>query len=402
MNLAKRETKQIVVVWAGNWVKEAYAEALKPYQEQGICKVYILYDTSYATMGQGFTQQEIDEYNRFTKGNVRSFESWEATCLDLADPKHKSMIKGISPDVVFVVTAGDTHCDVVEEWLDRAALIIAEKPFDENHERIRQLRHKIKGTNKEEIVWGFDHYLVRSNQFKKLRDYLHFDEHMKKQIHEFRFHMLESTDRGMKERRASIQAGMIMDMGSHTPALVWPFGDPNTIRLDSIKAGVYEPNPAEGVTTSGRDIMKSGMETFAEIQFTFTSIFGQTVQATACVGKCVGKADEKYVEVVGGQNCDKKVRLDLSNFIVDFTGGDNPGPVTSLFHRPVYLLVREVILERASDTLALFDPGVGQDVVARLNEWRRPIINYVQRENQLKGYTARILLDDILSTLDPL
>jgi hypothetical protein len=126
------------------------------------------------------------------------------------------------------------------------------------------------------------------------------------------------------------------------------------------------------------------------------------VEATACVGKSVGKDDEKYVEVIGGQNRDRKVRLDLTNFIVDLIGGDNPGPVTSLFHSPVHLLVREVMLERASDTLALFDPGVGQDIVARLNEWRRPILDFVQSGTQLQGYLARASLNDILSTLDHL
>lgn len=156
-------SKQIVVVGAGNWVKEAYAEALKPYQERGICNVFFLYDTSYATKARKFTKREIDKYNRFTLGNTRDFESWEATCLDLVDPINIERIKRIVPDVVFVVTADDTHCDVAEEWLDRAALIIVEKPFDENHERIRKLRSKIKELKKEDVVRGFDHYLVRAN-----------------------------------------------------------------------------------------------------------------------------------------------------------------------------------------------------------------------------------------------
>jgi predicted dehydrogenase len=234
------DPKQIVVVGAGNWVKQQYATALRPYKERGECGVYFIYDRSYATLQRGFTQQEIDDYNRFTEENARSFQSWGATCLDLANPADQTKTQGISPDAAFVVTAGDTHCKAAEEWLDRAALTIVEKPFDEDHERIRHLRRKIEEMKKEKVVWGFDHYVVRANQFKKMRDYLHFDKHMQEQIHEFRFYMLESTDRGMEERRASIQAGMIMDMGSHTAALVWPFGDPNTIRLDSIKAGIYD------------------------------------------------------------------------------------------------------------------------------------------------------------------
>jgi len=100
-----------------------------------------------------------------------------------------------------------------------------------------------------------------------MREYLHFDKHMEGQILEFRCHMLESTDRGMVERSAGIQSGIIMDMASHIPALVLPFGDPNTIRLDSVKAGIYESYPEEGINSSGREIVKSGMETFSEIKF---------------------------------------------------------------------------------------------------------------------------------------
>lgn len=392
----RKNIKQVVLVGAGDWAKSTYADALKPYQQRGECKVYIIYDTSYAEKAQGFTQSEKDDYNSHTRENVDNFESWGATCLDLACPKNIVRIKNIVADVVFVVTASNTHCDVVKEWIDRAELIIVEKPFDDDPEKIRQLRRTIV---KEDAVRGFDHYLMRANQFKMMREYLHFDDHMEGQIHEFIFHMLESADRGMENRSATIQEGMIMDMGSHTPALVWPFGDPNTIRLDSIKAGVYEPGG--GITTSGRTIMKKGMETFAEIHFTFTSIFGQEVQATARVGKCIGSADEKYVEVIGGKKGDRKFRLDLINYIVDFFEGNKITPVSALFDKPVHLMVREIIGGRASESLALFKPEIGQDIVARLNEWRRPIINYVDisRGTILPQYTAKTPWENLTGML---
>jgi hypothetical protein len=36
------DVKQIVILGAGNWVKEQYARALRPYQERGQCKVFIV------------------------------------------------------------------------------------------------------------------------------------------------------------------------------------------------------------------------------------------------------------------------------------------------------------------------------------------------------------------------
>jgi hypothetical protein len=195
---------------------------------------------------------------------------------------------------------------------------------------------------------------------------------------------------------------MILDMGSHTPALVYPFGDPNTIRLGAVKPGIYEPNPSEGINSNGRAIMRKGMETFAEIKFTFKSIYGHNVDAVACVGKAVGKWGDRYVEVVGGRNKDRRVRLDFINYIVDFTGGDNPGAVNSLFPDPVHLLVREVMADRALDSLALFPPEVGQDIVARLNEWRLLVQEFVQAGGVLQGYLGRTPLEDILNNLNPL
>jgi hypothetical protein len=92
----------------------------------------------------------------------------------------------------------------------------------------------------------------------------------------------------------------------------------------------------------------------------------------------------------------------LSNYIIDFIGGNNPGPVTSLFSNPVSLLVREVMAGRHPNLLALFDPGVGQDIVARLNEWRRPIIDRVERGSPLQEYMAGETLEKVLDALQPL
>lgn len=313
----------------------------------------------------------------------------------------------MSPYVVFIVTPDNTHCHEAATWLDRATNIIIEKPFDVDPEPIRKLRLSLEEPGVIAQVFGFDHYLVRANQFMQTREYLRFNQHLERQIHEFRFHMLESTttrdESDLVARAPSLQEGMIMDMGSHAPAMVMPFGNPNTIQLDFVKAGVYSANPARGITTSGSDLIKSGMETFAEIQFNFTSVFDQRVNATARVGKCVGEEDEKYVEVIGGQNRDRRITLDLKNYIVDFTTGPTLQPVTSLFPNPVYLLIREVMAGRHADSLALFGPEEGENIIARLGEWRRPVIDYVRgHTSRLPEYRAKTPLTDILTQLQPL
>ncbi len=391
--------KEIIVLGAGSWVREQYARALKPYRLRGECGVFFVYDTGYAQrMGLGV--EEAEQYNRYTLSNVGEFESWGATCIDLADESGREHLKGLSPYAVFVVTPDNTHCDMVEEWLDRASNIFVEKPFDIDHERIRRLHEKVNSGGLICDVWGFDHYLVRANQFVKMKEHLGFDAHLGGKIHQFRFNMLEAGEAGIERRAASLQSGLIMDLGSHTPALVLAFGDPGSISFDYVKAGVYEPGG--GVLSSGRNLIMSGMETFAEVKFSFTSVFGDLVDATVCVGKCVGLQDEKYVEVVGGADRDRAVRLDMKSCIVDFGGGDSLRPVTSLFSNPIELLIREVMAERHPESLALFDLRMGQSIVERLNEWRQPIIEHVGKGNKLEGYTAGDSLDQILSGLSPL
>jgi predicted dehydrogenase len=241
--MEQKELKAVVVLGAGNWVKQQYAKAFQPYRQREECGVFIVYDTGYAATMR-FTGAEADRYNQHTLRNVQEFAQWGASCLDLANPTHRQQLMGLSPYVIFVATPDNTHCDMVEQWLEQAENIIVEKPFDIDHERIRRLRNEMTRRRSPAKVWGFDHYLVRANQFVKMKRYLGFDDHLERQIYEFRFHMLESEPRSLEERAASLQTGLVMDMGSHTPALVLPFGDPNTIRLDPVKAGVYKPDPA--------------------------------------------------------------------------------------------------------------------------------------------------------------
>lgn len=200
----------------------------------------------------------------------------------------------------------------------------------------------------------------------------------------------------MAERHVSLQGGLLLDMAIHGQAMLLPFGAPNTIRLNSVKAAVYEANPDKGITTSGRELLRSGRETFAEVRFGFTPKYGDKAEGVVRVGKCVGEQDEKYVEVVGGEDADRRIRLDMTSCIVDRYGGEEEGPLTSLFRNPVHLLVREVMEGRSATSLALFPSEEAQDMVARVNEWRLPIGAFLERGGTLASYLAKAPLDAIL------
>lgn len=86
MDQQEIDLKQVVVLGAGNWVKEQYAKALRPYQERGECKVFIVYDTRYAAARRGLTAEQIKRYNQFTLDNVREFKAWGAAWSNARPP----------------------------------------------------------------------------------------------------------------------------------------------------------------------------------------------------------------------------------------------------------------------------------------------------------------------------
>jgi hypothetical protein len=83
---------------------------------------------------------------------------------------------------------------------------------------------------------------------------------------------------------------------------------------------------------------------------------------------------------------------------VDRAEGSDLRPVTSLFPDPVHLLVREVLARRHVESLALLKPYEAQDIIARLNEWRLPIIDHLQA-GKLGGYPAGASLEDVRERL---
>ena len=46
--MEQKELKAVVVLGAGNWVKQQYAKAFQPYRQREECGVFIVYDTGYA------------------------------------------------------------------------------------------------------------------------------------------------------------------------------------------------------------------------------------------------------------------------------------------------------------------------------------------------------------------
>ncbi len=375
--------KIVAVLGAGQWVRRAYAPTLEFLQDRGMCATYFAYDGRF-----GSPAGRAD-----TAANVAYFERWGATCLDIAEKENRARLEALSAHAVFVVTPDHTHCDAAEAWLGRAESIYVEKPFDVDSEKIRRLLLKPHS----EQIWGFDHYLIRANQFTLMEDYLRLSDHLEGRIARFVFHMLEPSDDGLKERQHSIQGGMVMDMGSHVLALVIPFGDPRTVRLQSVKAGVY--SQSKDVESDGREIFSKGRESFAEVRFRFTSIFGDQVDAIARVGKCVDRWPDKALEIIGGREGDRRIRLDFDACTVHCDGGAFPGPRAPLYHEPVAFMIREVVAGMGAAPVAVFAAEKGQDIVERLTGWTTPIRQAVKGGRRLETYPGGAPLEEILERL---
>ncbi|MCI0438963.1 MAG: Gfo/Idh/MocA family oxidoreductase [Chloroflexi bacterium] len=383
--------RRVVVMGCGDWAKR-YAAELEQYVRSGERRVTFCYDSR---AGKGLLGSKA--YHQYLQGimsNVVAFESWGdgVECLDVSEQANHDRLAQKDIDVAFIVTPDDTHCYWARKFLLNARSIVVEKPFDASVANIDGLLADLNALRRAPRVRGFDHYLVRAHQFIQMTsDY--FVEYLGGDIVAFRFHMLENTDRGMRERVASIQKGMALDMASHAPALILPFGNIETISTRQVKAGAYRGaeqlmRPAFG--------LKGGRETFAAIALTFESAFStRTVSAEIQVGKNVGKREEKFVEVAGVNG--RKIRLDLANYVVDFI--DERGkvtPETYLFANPIHLLVREALAGR--DMASLFSPETGRAILKQLEDWVSPITARL-RALPLETYEPQEEADAVVSRL---
>lgn len=414
---------QVVLVGAGDWVMKQYAPALSQYcmNRAGVADVsaYVLYDPTYASKKlKGKAARE--NYNAATMRNLRTLKRLGLQPVDWSDQAARNRIFGtVVPLAVFVVSPDDTHCQVVHEWLGRAHNIIVEKPFATDKEEVRRLRAAVKKNATSgklpTKVYGFDHYLVRANQFKLAAEGSAFISQGKPKtlaqqlgkIRSFEFRMLEPTDAGMPERAASLQRGLILDMASHMLPLIQPFGDPQTVAVDNVRAGMYGKPPKKN-RPPGSKIMEKGRETFADLDFRFSvhSKFGEVkIEANAAIGKCIGNRSEKRLRVMGDRG---GVEIDLANNVVDFIDrhGQSREPVASLYPDPIFLLVREILAERGPKFLRLLTLDDAQAIVDRLDALKQPVDEYLKRRKKQRRkaavpeYRYGASLDEVRMELD--
>jgi predicted dehydrogenase len=191
--------------------------------------------------------------------------------------------KGLCVDVVFVVTPEATHCDVAEEWLGRAKLIVVEKPFDRSFKRALAFIERLRGYP-DTLVANTDHYYIKALPF--------FRSHLMSSIAEpvsAKFFLLESQR--IHPCVASSFNGMILDLASHGFCLWTGFGEFSNLHLQEVFAAYYKNSPIPE-------------ETFAYIPFDMEGI-----QSEIIVGKAHTR-DQKYLQLCGSNA--KKLRLDFA------------------------------------------------------------------------------------------
>lgn len=358
--LSRKPVPSVLVLGAGAWAKK-YADALRPRAEAGECVVTFCYDSR---AGKGILYpRDYHRYLRTVLSNVVEFENWRngcCVCMDVSDPVQRRQVLQWWYSVAYVVTPDATHCAWARSLLGHAEQIVVEKPFDVSTANIDRLLRKLRPYR--DAVWGFDHYLVRAHQFTdsgKAFPFLDFLE----EVREFRFHMLEHTDGDLERRAAALQNGLIFDMASHAPPLLLPFGLVESIRVTGLHAALCDSAVRFMRPQAG---LKGGRETFAWIEIEFAPVRGpRPAKGRIVVGKYVGSADEKFVEVVGAKG--KRIYIDLVDYMVNYVEGGEKRPVTPLAKEPVGLLVRETLQGRPLKSL--FTPDRGRTIVGKLQEW---------------------------------
>jgi hypothetical protein len=176
-------------------------------------------------------------------------------------------------------------------------------------------------------------------------------------------------------------------------------GNPATIDVRTVKAGVYQANPRLGVATCARNLMPDGMETFAEATFNFTSVFGEQAQGRIRVGKFVER-NRKSLVIVGGRTGDRVVTADFVDNLLTCSRGHAHTVVGALRIDAVATMIRAILNNehRTSAGLMRVDEAVG--VLVALTKIHEPIAARVKNGLPLTQYVAGASAEEISAELD--
>jgi len=271
-------------------------------------------------------------------------------------------------DFVFITAPDRYHCKIAEFWLERlssSGRIFIEKPLDASVEQANEFKEKL---GEHDAVYGFDHYLATAQPF--LKDKV---KYLKKigEIKEIEFYILEHLCIPPNKKN-TLKEGMIFDLFCHILALVGAVVDQNLTqpKIKEVKAARYRRSPIS-------------RETFASIKF-----FIDGTKITSAVGKCVGKAEDKVMIILGSKG---KIKLDFHEnkfSVLDIYGGQSKEGKLEPSHVESFL---EAILRqrdpRSVPGVLSFDTDL--EILKVLDEAKKKIGKMLQ-------YSCKESIDEIL------
>lgn len=312
----------IVVEGIGDWVEKAYRPLfVKKAKEKRRLSVFYTNDSrwketpTWATKKVGSDEADLNAEND-------GLRSWE-TYLDKANPEDFAKYPRLRPDAVFIVTPDFTHSLLARQWLNKAPLVLVEKPFDSQVSNVHDLRRSYRYPTHTEVL-GLDHFQFYALPIDDLQTKIR--KHLGGAIKRIDFFMTESRpiEAG---REKSLQYGLMLDMLPHLLALLTYFGDVGTIDdISVVEAGRYQP-----LITATEDYPKEGSikdeiadqfdsETYSRVHLTFQdhSRNGFHIPCLAVVGKGFD-SEVKYLEITGISG--HAIRVDLRSQPKDDSSG---------------------------------------------------------------------------------
>jgi predicted dehydrogenase len=392
--------KRIVVCGAGDWVRKQYAPAVQHLSETRACQVSIVYDSAYIDSWPRLPAPERRQYQQSIEENVASFRSSGLRCLDIAAPADEYELASVTPSVSFVVTPPELHCRIAAQWLIRAETVVIEKPFDTDLAAVERMVRRVRDDTSCADVLAFDHYLGRAEPLRALYQTGWLTDFLEGRICHWNFEMLESSnDEEIVSRMPTLQSGIVMDLCAHGMALLSLVGNPATIEVKTVKAGVYQANPQLGVATCARNLMPDGMETFAEATFTFTSAFGEQAQGHVRVGKFVERS-RKLLVIVGGRTGDRVVTADFVDNRLTCSRGHAHTDVGALRGAAVATMIHAIVHNEVPSSAGLMRVDEALRVMVALTRIHEPIAARVKSGLPLTEYVAGSSADEIGAELD--
>lgn len=285
----------ILVEGAGEWVQKEYRPVFKALAQRSYGSFYNL-SVIYA------------DDTRWTDGNPPGFAqnpkpSWELY-LDKSRERDLDIYQNLAHvDVVFIVTPDFTHSEIARSWLDRAPLILVEKPFDSNLDNVDSLLRAWGLSRGGTRILGLDHYRFYA---MPLRDLLpSVVDHLGGALETAIFYITEGSAI-KKEHIRTLQHGLTLDLLPHFFALLLFFGDLETVdAVSAIKAGQYDPPPPD---------FKKETASFTISVFEDYSGNEYPVTCKVVAGKGFSKG-AKYLEITGING--NAIRIDFSKIVLD-------------------------------------------------------------------------------------